>query len=149
LNATVKEILSLIEAKGFDNSQQFKLNIRIPMIIILKTAFLTRYVYEELAQRSTEAECLKYYNILVLPLESNKAVECKVVLKWIISNELNNITKMTSTSEDSFDNLTISIDQHYNNNKVESAVMKRFNFLLGLEKRLKSKNKGKKVDLGN
>jgi len=119
------------------------------MIIILKTAFLTRYVYEELAQRSTEAECLKYYNILVLPLESNKAVECKVVLKWIISNELNNITKMTSTSEDSFDNLTISIDQHYNNNKVESAVMKRFNFLLGLEKRLKSKNKGKKVDLGN
>lgn len=139
----------MIEAKGFDNSQQFKLNIRIPMIIILKTAFLTRYVYEELAQRSTEAECLKYYNILVLPLESNKAVECKVVLKWIISNELNNITKMTSTSEDSFDNLTISIDQHYNNNKVESAVMKRFNFLLGLEKRLKSKNKGKKVDLGN
>lgn len=90
-----------------------------------------------------------YHNILVLPYENNKFIEPKLVLKWIIANELNYCTQMTSTADDHPENLVISIEQEHEDGLGESALMAKFRNCLGLEKK-KEKVKGRKqcLDLG-
>jgi hypothetical protein len=48
LKHIVNEVKILIKEKGFTEWQQFKLNIRIPNIIILKNLILVRYIYSKI-----------------------------------------------------------------------------------------------------
>lgn len=90
-----------------------------------------------------------YYNILVFPFEANKFIDPKTILKWILANELNLNSEMTSSADDHPDNLVISIDQDHTNTQAETTIMNQFRTYLGLEKN-KEKAKGRKrcVDLG-
>ena len=103
-----EEAVRLIGEKGYGGWGQFKLNIRIPNLIILRSLVLARRLYAR-ARDSSPALAPLYYNILLLPVETNKAVEHKTVLKWILAHELADRTGMSSTSDESDQNLVISV----------------------------------------
>lgn len=148
INATVDEIIELINQKGHISARQFKLNVRVPNIISLKQAFLAQYIYQELKAAGIDAHELKLiYNVMIVPFETNRSLDAKVILKWLLSNELNNRTNMTSTSEDSDLNLTISIDQNYSGHAVETSIMRCFSGILSLEfKKIKKSHKKVHID---
>ena len=131
--------MNQIDKKSFKNHNQFKLNVRVPNIIILRNIILARYLYNQLQKERGEPRegqsLVHYYNILVYPFEANKFVDPKTVLKWILANELNLTSAMTSTADDHPENLVISIDQDYTNSQAESAIMNKFRTYLGLEKK--------------
>jgi hypothetical protein len=80
--------LRLIDEKGYKEWVQFKLNIRIPNLIILRTLVLARYLYFQAKKINDPALSQMYYNILILPIEANKTVEHKTVMKWVLAHEL-------------------------------------------------------------
>lgn len=82
------EAVRLIEEKGYGDWGQFKLNIRIPNLIILRTLVLARYLYSQALKCKDNAMIQLYYNVLILPVETNKVVEHKTVLKWVLAHEL-------------------------------------------------------------
>lgn len=130
---------------------QFKLFIRTPNIILLRHIILARYLYCQFCKENLpEEQITNYYNILVLPYQTNKFIDTKTVLKWILAGELNNSTSMTSTADDHPQNLVIFIEQQYSDEAGQSALMSQFRTYLGLQKK-KEKAKGRKqcLDLGN
>lgn len=46
----------------------------------------------------------------MVPIDRQKIVEPKTVLKWVLASTLNNGTHMNSTAEDSPDNLIVSLE---------------------------------------
>jgi hypothetical protein len=76
-------------------------------------------------------------------------VEHKTILKWILAHELAEQTGMGSTSDESDQNLVISVEVELQNDGSEAALMRVFSSYLGLEKK-KEKAKGRKaaIDLG-
>lgn len=122
-----------IAERGFNDYAQFKLNVRIPNIILFRNIIIARYLYLHLKRQGTPQETLElYHSVLVLPYENNKFLEPKLVLKWIIANELNNSTQMTSTADDHPENLVISIEQEHEDGLGESVLMTKFRNSLGL-----------------
>ncbi len=57
-------------------------------MIILKNLMLARYIYFETQKKDTDLAKL-FYRILILPIETNKVLDHKTVLKWTLANELN------------------------------------------------------------
>lgn len=68
LKDIVSEVKDQIKARGYDNWTQFKLNIRIPNIIILKNLILLRYIYSQVRVKKDDELDKMYYNILILPV---------------------------------------------------------------------------------
>lgn len=91
------------------------MNIRIPNIIILRTLVLARYLYSKILQKKDPVLSQLYYNVLLLPVESNKVVEHKTVLKWVLAHEICERTGMASTSDESDQNVVISVEVEAHN----------------------------------
>ena len=72
INGIIDYTLKLIDEKGYKEWVQFKLNIRIPNLIILRTLVLARYLYFHAKLTNDPAITQLYYNILILPIEANK-----------------------------------------------------------------------------
>jgi hypothetical protein len=49
---------------------------------------LARYLYFQAKKTNDPALSQLYYNILILPIEANKTVEHKTVMKWVLAHEL-------------------------------------------------------------
>ena len=149
--ATLKRIEEEVAEKGLGEYSQFKLNVRIPNIIVLRNVILVRYLYMWFCRQGLPKEEVDlYYRILVLPFDSSKFIDPKVVLKWVLANEVNTSTTMTSTADDHPDNLVISIEQEHKDASAESLLMSHFRTSLGLEKK-KDKAKARKqcLDVGH
>ena len=78
----------------------------------MRKIIFARHIYYRYGKMDLQQEELAfYYNLLVLPLDSQQPiVEPKTVLKWLLASILNNNTHMTSTAEDSPDNLVVSLE---------------------------------------
>ena len=137
LHDTVSEVKDLIAQKGFEDYPQFKLNIRIPNIILLRNIVLTRYIYHGLTQEEgiSKDELNLYYSVLVLPWENSQFIDPKTILKWILANVLNSATSMTSTADDHPNNLIITVEQEHADHLSEAIVVSHFRSSLGLEKK--------------
>jgi hypothetical protein len=61
-------VQELVEERGLSSYLQFKLNVRIPNIILLRNIVLARYLYLWYSKQELPKELLElYYKILVLP----------------------------------------------------------------------------------
>lgn len=93
---------------------------------------LSRYLYSHALRSKDQALIQLYYNILILPIESNRTVEHKTVLKWVLAYELAELTGMGSTSDESDQNLVISVEIELQNDGSEATLMRVFTSHLGL-----------------
>ena len=64
---------------------QFKLNIRIPNLHSIRNVLLLRH-YQHCLCIFNPDWMQVMYNMMILPFETNKSVEFKTVLKWLIAH---------------------------------------------------------------
>ncbi len=57
------------------------------------------------------------------------------MLKWILAHEITKATELSSTADESPNNIVISFELELLNNDVEAPLMALFNSYLGLEKK--------------
>ena len=149
LRTVTEQIKEEIERRSFGEYPQFKLNIRIPNIHTLRNVLLLRYLHHSTVKDRPDLTSVLYH-ALVAPFETNKTVEFKTVLKWLLAEQVREATGMGSTADDHPDNLVVSIELDNSDQMIEKKLMGLFVGKIGLTQKKEKVKKGRKVtvDLG-